>query len=78
MQRCITDVECMWNSCKKHQFVDRWAEDKISVSQILFWNYVEYVRLILRNYKKLKRAKIVRFTIFSFLSAHNFLVTAAP
>ena len=59
---------------KEHQVVDSWAPDEISVSELLFWKYSEYVPQILRNYKKLKRKKIVRFTISSFLSAQCVLV----
>ena len=51
---------------KKHQVVDRWAADEISVLEILFSKYLEYVLLILRNYKKLKRTNFFRFTISSF------------
>ena len=54
---------------KGHQVVDRWAADETSVLEILFSEYLEYVLIILRNYKKLKRTKIFRFTISSFLSA---------
>ena len=43
--------------------------NQISVSEILFWKYLEYVSLILRNYKKLKSTKIFRFTVSSILSA---------
>ena len=35
---------------KKHQVVDGWAADEISVLEILFWKYLEYVPLILRKY----------------------------
>ena len=39
--------------------------------------YLEYVPLILRNYKKLKTTNFVRFTISSFLRAQYVLVKAA-
>ena len=62
-------------SAKEHQVVDRCAADEISVSVILFGKYLEYVPLVLRNYKKVKRTKVVRFTISSILSTHIILVT---
>ena len=62
---------------KDHQVVDSWAAYEISVLEILFRKYLEYVPIILRNYKKLKRTKIVRFTITSFLIAQKVLVTTA-
>ena len=52
---------------KEHQVVDSCAADEISVSEILFGKYLEYVPLILRNYKNVKRIKVVRFTISSIL-----------
>ena len=54
---------------KKHQVVDSCAADEISVSEILFGKYLEYVLLILHNYKKAKRTKVVRFIISCILSA---------
>ena len=54
---------------KEHQAVDSWAADEILAWEIFLWKYVEYVPLILRNYKILMRTKIVRFTISSCLSA---------
>ena len=57
--------------------IDRGAADEISVSKILFWQYLEYVHLILHNLKKLKRTTIVIFTISSFLSLQYFSVTTA-
>ena len=62
---------------KELHLVDRWATDEMWVSEILFWKYLEYVQPILRNYKKLKRTKIARFTISSFLNAQYFLLRAA-
>ena len=62
---------------KENQGVDRSATYEISVLEILFWKQLEYVPLILPNHKKLKWTKIVRSTIFSFLSAQYVLVTAA-
>ena len=53
---------------KEHEVVDHWPADEISILKILFWKYLEYVPLILSNYKRLRRLKIVRFTISSFLS----------
>ena len=64
-------------SAKEHQVVDCWDADEISVLEILFWKYLEYVALILRNYKKLSTTKSFKFTISSFLNAQFFLVTAA-
>ena len=64
-------------SAKEHQVVDCWDADEISVLEILFWKYLEYVALILRNYKKLSTTKSFKFTISSFLNAQLFLVTAA-
>ena len=62
-------------SAKEHQVVDRCAADEMSVSEILFGKYLEYVTLILRNYKKVRRTKVVRFTISSILSTQVILVT---
>ena len=62
---------------KEHQVVGHVAADQISISEILFWKYSECLPITLRNYKKLKRRQIVRFTIFSFLSAQHALVTTA-
>ena len=53
----------------QHEAVDFWVVDEISPSQILFWKYWEYVPLIFRNYKKLKRTKNVWLKSFSLLSA---------
>ena len=64
-------------SAKEHQVVDCWDADEISVLEILFWKYLEYVALILRNYKKLSTTKSFKLTISSFLNAQLFLVTAA-
>ena len=62
---------------KEHQGAYRQDAEEISVSQILFWKYLEYVPLILQSYKKLNNSKIVGFKSSSFLSAQYFLVTAA-
>ena len=59
-------------SAKEYQVVDRWDADEISASKIIFWKYLQYVPVILRNYKKLNRMKIVRFKISSFASAQYF------
>ena len=48
---------------------------EISVSETLFGKYLEYVPLILLNYKKQKRKNIVRFTYSSILNAQEILVT---
>ena len=61
----------------EHQVANRRDAERISVSQILFWKYLEYVPLILHSYKKLNNTKITGFEIYSFLSAQYFLVTAA-
>ena len=52
---------------KEHQVVDLWVADEMSASEILLWNYLEYVPLIFHIYKKLKRTKFLWFTIFSSL-----------
>ena len=44
---------------------------------ILFWKPLQFVPLKLSNKKKLKRAKIVIFTISSFLSAKHLLITTS-
>ena len=62
---------------KVHQVVYRSTVVKILISEILFWKYLEYVPLTTRNYKELKRTKIVIFTISSFLSVQYALVTTA-
>ena len=51
---------------KKHQVVHRWAADEMSFSKILFCKYLEYVSLILPDFKKPKTAKIIWFTTSSF------------
>ena len=60
---------------KEHQVVGPSGPDEMSVSQILFWKYLEYLSLILRKNKKLKTTKIVILTISSFQSAQHILVT---
>ena len=69
----------MFNVCKipakEHQEINSWAADEISVSKMLFSKYLEYVPLILWNYEKLKRKKIVKFKISSILNAEQILVT---
>ena len=52
---------------KEHQVVYSGAVDEISVLQTLLWKYLEYVALILCNYKKLKSRKINRSNISSIL-----------
>ena len=54
------------NQC---QVVDSWAVNKVSVSEILSCKYLEYVPLILRKFKKLKKTKVFRFSITSILCA---------
>ena len=76
MQIYITDVEYIKIPAKEHQVVDHSEADEISFSQVLFWKYLEYVPLILRNYKKQNRMKIVGFKISSFSSTQYFLGTA--
>ena len=44
---------------KERQLVDFYVADEISALEILFCKYLEYVPLILHNYKKLKRAKFL-------------------
>ena len=56
-------------SAKEQQVIDRSGAYEISVLQILSWKCLEYVPLILRNYKKLKSTKIVIFPTSSFLNA---------
>ena len=57
----------MLNVCKipakERQVGDSWVADEIPVSKMLFWKYLEYVNLILHNYKKLQMTKIVRLKI---------------
>ena len=36
---------------KEHQVVDRSGAEEILISEILLWKYLEYVHLILQNYK---------------------------
>ena len=43
---------------KEHQVVDSCAANEILVSEIFCWKYLEYVTLILPNYKKVKWAKL--------------------
>lgn len=50
----------------EYDVVDRSAVDEILISEILFSTYLKYAPVILRNCKKLKRAKIFIFTICSF------------
>ena len=50
---------------KEHLVVDFWVTDEIEASEILFWNYLEYVPL--KHYvitKKLKTTIFLWFTIF--------------
>ena len=62
---------------KEHQGAYHQSAEEISVSQILFRKYLEYVPLILHTYKKINNSKIVGFKSSFFLSAQYFLVTAA-
>ena len=55
---------------KDQEALDSWATDEISVAEISFWKYLEYVPVILRNCKKIKRRKTVGSTISRFLSAY--------
>ena len=59
---------------KEHQEIFE-AADEISVSKMLFSEYLEYVPLKLLNYKKPKRKKTVRFKISSIFSTQQILVT---
>ena len=54
---------------KEHQGANRQDAEEISVSQILFWKYLEYVPLILNSYKKLNNSKIVGFKSSSFFKS---------
>ena len=36
---------------KEHQVVDRSGAEEILISETLLWKYLEYVHLILQNYK---------------------------
>ena len=56
---------------KQHQGVDWSAAYEISVLEILFWKYLEYVPLILSNYKS------CHIYNFSILSAQDVLVITA-
>ena len=55
---------------KDQEALDSWATDEISVAEISFWKYLEYVPVILRNCKKIKRRKTVGSKISRFLSAY--------
>ena len=60
---------------KEHQVVDSWAANEISVSEILFCKYLEYVDpLKLPNYNKLKKPKNVRIKNCSVLDVLKRLV----
>ena len=52
---------------KQSQAVDSLAGNEVSVSEILSCKYLEYIPLILRKFKKLKRTNILRFSITSIL-----------
>ena len=52
-------------SAKEHQLADSCTADEISVSEKLFWRYLENVSRILRNYKNLKGTKIAKFKVYS-------------
>ena len=52
-------------SAKEHQLADSCAADEISVSEKLFWRYLENVSRIIRNYKNLKGTKIAKFKVSS-------------
>ena len=52
----------------EHHVVDSSPGHEVSVPEILFYKYLKHVPLILRNCKKLKRTKNVRFKISSILS----------
>ena len=52
----------------EHHVVDSGTGHEVSVPEIFFWKYLKHVLLMLRNCKKLKRRKIVRFKISSILS----------
>ena len=53
------------------------AETEMKYQFRKYCKYLEYVPLMLRNYRKLNRPKIVRFKVSSFLRDQYFLVTAA-
>ena len=50
---------------KEHQKIVQ-AADEILVSKTLFSKYLEYVPLILRNNKKIRRKKLVRLKVFFY------------
>ena len=52
-------------SAKEHQGVDRSATYEISVLEILFWKYLEYIPLSLHNYKIIKGTENAIFLISS-------------
>ena len=60
---------------KEYHVLDFWVTHEISASEILFWEHLEYVPLMQRNYKELKRAKRLWSTIFSILKAQSILMT---
>ena len=59
---------------KKHQVVGPSGAYEISVYEILLWKYLEFVPVILCNYKELKGANIFIFTASSFPNAQCVLV----
>ena len=63
-------------SAKEHQLADSCTADEISVSEKLFWRYLENISRILGNYKNLKKTKIAKFKISSVLIAQLISVTA--
>ena len=64
-------------STKEHQIVDPSGTYVISVEEVLFWKYLEFVPVILCNYKKLKRTQILILTASSILNAQCILMITA-
>ena len=67
---CFNDILRMLNVyktiVKDQEALDSWATDEISVAEISFWKYLEYIPVILRNCKKNKEEKNCRIYNFSF------------
>ena len=51
---------------EKQKIVYRWAAHQVSVSQIIFWKYLEYATLILCNSKQVKKDKNCHIYNFFF------------
>ena len=77
MEIYLTCIECIYTFCQKHQVVGPSGAYEISFDEILFWKYLEFVPIILCNYKELKMAKFFKFIASSFPNSQCVLVTTA-